>query len=91
VSVGCLLLICGCWLALGSHCWGATGWRRYNYRAIVLWGLRILSAILIGGGLGAFLLPVYYDCRYNYDCHYQHRSSHNRESVALHPCNGSRS
>jgi hypothetical protein len=63
-----VLFILGCLLSLYSACWGASGWRRHDHGAVALWTLRILSAVLIGTGLGAFFLPVYYDCRYNKEC-----------------------
>jgi hypothetical protein len=69
--VGTVVLCIGCLLAFCSDCWGADGWRRHDYRAVTLWGLRILCVIFLGIGLGAFFLPVYYDCRYNDDCKYK--------------------
>lgn len=73
---GPVLLALGWMLALYSDCWAARGWRRCHYGAVTLWGLRILSMLLLGGGLGAFLLPVNYDCRYKDNCQNNSLSPH---------------
>jgi IS1 family transposase len=48
------------------------------------WMGRLLDGcglVLICSGFGAFLLPVYYDCRYNDECRANPPSTHNRKIV----------
>src|SRR5436309_14986284 len=52
-----------------------------NWRGWWFWLLNSIGTVLIGSGLGAFLLPVYYDCRYNEDCHYKGQPLHDRNTV----------
>ena len=54
---------------------------RNNRRGWRFWLMNIFGWMLTGSGLGAFLLPVYYDCRYSEDCQYGGQPSHSRTIV----------
>ncbi|PYV67147.1 MAG: hypothetical protein DMG96_40210, partial [Acidobacteria bacterium] len=52
-----------------------------NWRGWWFWLWNSIGMVLIGSGLGAFLLPIYHDCRYNEDCRYKSQPLHDRNTV----------